>query len=115
MAEVRFQSLGWTQETSGRPYWSFDSWKKYTDVTTHIAKLGRRRQWSLALNAFQSLQDCGFRGAVAANAASSACEKGEQWQHVLGLVAHLQRTRVENAVITCNTAVSACWTVDGIR
>ena len=42
------------------------------------------------------------------NAAISACEKGEQWQQVLRILAEMRSVSVLPDVITYNAAISAC-------
>ena len=42
------------------------------------------------------------------NAAMSACEKCEQWQQALGLLAETRSANVLPNVITYNAAISAC-------
>ncbi len=42
------------------------------------------------------------------NAAISACEKGEQWQKALGILAVMPEAGLVPNVITYNAAISAC-------
>lgn len=45
---------------------------------------------------------------VAVNAAITACEKCEKWQHALLLLAEIWRFGVQANVISCSAAISAC-------
>ena len=45
---------------------------------------------------------------VAVNAAITACEKCEKWQHALLLLAEIWRFGVQANVVSCSAAISAC-------
>ena len=45
---------------------------------------------------------------ISYNAAISACEKGQQWQQALSVLAEMQQTAVLPYVISYNAAISAC-------
>ena len=45
---------------------------------------------------------------VSYNAAISACEKGQQWQRALGLLAAMPAAGVVANVVSYNAAISAC-------
>ena len=39
---------------------------------------------------------------------NNACEKGEQWQHVLDLFEKMRCESVQRVALTCSAAISAC-------
>ena len=45
---------------------------------------------------------------IIGNAAVSACDKGEQWELTLGVLAEMAEKTVQQETITCNAAISAC-------
>ena len=53
-------------------------------------------------------EDCRSVEVISLSAAISACEKGQQWQRVLGLLALMQVAGLVPNVISYNAGVSAC-------
>ncbi|CAE8646079.1 unnamed protein product, partial [Polarella glacialis] len=79
-------------------------------VTTAVSACGRARRWDLALSLVREMQQSSLQLDVFVfGAATSSCERGQQWQRALRLLMRdLRRAGLVASEICCNALLSAC-------